>query len=157
MALKVYTAQQGLEKGRAYCAYQERSHSEVRNKLYQWGLHKNEVELVLTYLIEEGMLNEERFARTFARGKFRLKQWGRIKIGLALKQKGVSNYAIQAGLSEIDEDEYLKTLKKIIRKKTTAWKTLAPLPLKYKVFQYCLGRGYEKGLITSALQMDDTD
>src|ERR1051325_741378 len=94
-----------------YCAYQERSHKEVRNKLYEYGLHKNEVEELVTRLITEGFLNEERFAKAFAGGKFRIKKWGRNKIVYELEALGVTPRCVRAGLKEIDESEYRKTLR----------------------------------------------
>ena len=76
-------------KALKYCAYQERSQQEVRDKLYSWGLHRNEVENIIVDLISEGYLKEERFAIAFSGGKFRMKKWGKIKIKLALKAKKV--------------------------------------------------------------------
>ena len=90
-----------LEKARKYCTYQERSQQEVRDKLYEWGLHRNEVELGIATLVSENYLNEQRFAIAYAGGKFRMKGWGRIKIKLALKQKKVSDYCIRKALDEI--------------------------------------------------------
>ncbi len=83
-----------------YCAYQERCQQEVRSKLYQYGLYKNQVEETLAWLITEGYLNEERFAKTFAGGKFRVKKWGKLKIEQALKQKQLSSYCIRKGMAE---------------------------------------------------------
>jgi regulatory protein len=80
-----------------YCAYQERCHSEVRSKLLEIGMRGTELEEVIAMLIQEGFLNEERFARLYARSKFRQVQWGRVKIELALKQKQVSDYCIRKG------------------------------------------------------------
>src|ERR1700709_658618 len=96
MAFKKYlTREQALQKARHYCGYQERCHSEVKEKLYSLGLHKQQVEECLSQLIEENYLNEERFAQQFAGGKFRMKQWGRVKIKYELKQKQVSEYCIK--------------------------------------------------------------
>jgi len=89
-----FTPQQALPKAKNYCAYQERCHSEVKDKLYGFGLNKNETEQIISTLIEENYLNEERFAISFAGGHFRIKNWGRIKIKIALKQKKVSDYCI---------------------------------------------------------------
>jgi len=118
---KRLTKEQALQKLRHYCAYQERCHAEVKEKLYAFGLHKQEVEESIMQLIEENYLNEERFARQFAGGKFRMKQWGRIKIKEALKQKRVSDYCIRKALQEIDEEQYQATLTKLAAKK---WKSI---------------------------------
>src|SRR4249919_2672470 len=91
-----------LQKAKHYCAYQERCHSEVRDKLYSFGLHRNEVEPLLTQLIEENFLNEERFAIAYAGGKFRIKNWGKEKIKYALKQNKVSEYCIHKALAAIN-------------------------------------------------------
>src|SRR6476661_8147393 len=110
---KTLSKEQALQKAKHYCGYQERSHFEAKEKLYSFGLHKQDVELVLSQLIEENYLNEERFAVRFASGKFSLKHWGRIKIKYELKQKQVSEYCIKAALEEIDEEEYKNSLMKL--------------------------------------------
>lgn len=130
--VKVYTISQGLEKLRRYCAYQERAQGEVRQKAYELGLRENEIEQVLTQLIIEDFVNDERFARAYARGKFRIKQWGRIKIKLGLKSKNISDPCIRRGLSEIDEEEYLKVMGELIEKKGN---------------MYAVSRGFEKELV----------
>ena len=89
-----------------YCQYQERCHSEVRNKLYELGCNKDDVEQHIIDLIETGILNEERFAKAYAGGKFRMKQWGREKIRQQLKFRKISEYCIRKGLAEIDGNEY---------------------------------------------------
>src|SRR4051812_48736893 len=98
-----------LQKAKHYCAYQERCHSEVRDKLYSFKLYKNEVEQLLTQLIEEDYLNEERFAIAYAGGHFRIKNWGKEKIKYALKQKRVSDYCIRKALASISNTDYNKT------------------------------------------------
>src|SRR5210317_1954505 len=89
-----------------FCAYQERTQQEVRDRLYALGLHRDEVENVLTELITEDFVNEERYAKAFAGGRFRMKQWGRRKIEYALKQKNISSYCIEKGLEEIPDHDY---------------------------------------------------
>src|SRR6185503_9223406 len=98
-----------LNKARKYCAFQERSQQEVRDKLYEWGLHKADVEHAIAQLVTENYLNEQRFAIAYAGGKFRMKEWGRIKIERALKMKKVSDYCIRKALGEIGEREYKTT------------------------------------------------
>lgn len=131
-----------------YCNYQERSHKEVRNRLYESGCKTPEVEQLISELIEAGLLNEERYARSIARGKFQLKKWGRNKIIQSLKQQQVSAYCIRKALTEIDPDEYLNTLAKLAAKK---WQELkserGPLIKKAKLFRYLLQKGYEHDLI----------
>jgi len=136
-----------LEKARKYCAYQERSQQEVRDKLYDWGLHRNEVEQCIAELVSENYLNEQRFAIAYAGGKFRIKEWGRIKIKLALKQKKVSDYCIRKALEEISNKDYRKTLGKLLLKKNKEVKESNPLKKKYKVAQYAISRGFEPEMV----------
>jgi regulatory protein len=100
-----------------YCAYQERCHQEVKNKLYELGCNTDTVNDVMVKLIETGFLNEERFAKAFAGGKFRTKKWGRLKIIRELKSRKISDYCIKSGLREIDEDIYIQTMQDLILKK----------------------------------------
>lgn len=141
------TAEEALQKLKHYCAYQERCHQEVRDKLYSLGLHAKDVDALIAQLIEENYLSEERFAIQYAGGKFRLKQWGRIKIKYALKQKQISEYIIRKALTQIDPDEYMQTLHKLGEAK---WKTLSSeknmLNRKRKMQSYLLQKGYESDL-----------
>jgi len=138
-------------KAKDYCSYQERSHAEIIKKLYSLGARKTEVEQVITWLIEENYLNEERFALQFARGKFNLKKWGRIKIKQALKQKGVSSYNINLALDKIDENTYIKTLEKLANKKFASLKAGTLMIKKMKTIQYLLQKGYERPVIQQAI------
>ncbi len=113
--------EKALQKLKQYCGYQERSHTEVKQKLYSLGLFKKESEEVISALIEEGYLNEERFAIQFASGKFRIKGWGKQKILHGLKQKGVSPYCIRKALDSIDQTEYGKSF---LRKANKKWGSL---------------------------------
>ena len=147
------TKEQALQKLRHYCAYQERCHMEVREKLYSLGLHKTEVEDSIASLIEENYLNEERFARQFAGGKFRMKQWGRVKIKSALKQRQVSDYCIKKALQEIDEDAYGKTLEKVAEEKWRTLKGEANVFLKKrKLRDFLLQRGFEMDLVNDIIK-----
>lgn len=131
-----------------YCEYQERCHSEVRNKLYELGCYKEEVEQELTGLIEIGVLNEERFARAFARGRFRLKQWGREKIKQELKIKKVSDYCIKQAFKEIDADEYDRVLRKLADKKyAEVKKERSKNVQKMKLYRYLVQKGYERDIV----------
>src|SRR5436190_15104498 len=110
---KQLTKEQALQKLKHYCAYQERCHSEVKEKLYQLGIWEKNHDEIIAALIQENYLNEERFALAFAGGKFRISQWGREKIKQALKQRQVSDYCIRKALKEVDERTYQKTLEKL--------------------------------------------
>jgi regulatory protein len=154
MQRKQLTKEQALQKARHYCAYQERSHFEVREKLYSLGLHKNEVEDSLATLIEENCLNEERFATQFAGGKFRMKQWGRVKIKYELKQKRISEYCISKAIDSIDETQYLATLEKIAKKK---WDSIRGGGVNQfvkmsKTTNYLLQHGFESTLAKQIIQ-----
>jgi regulatory protein len=131
-----------------YCKYQERCHQEVRNKLYELGCTTPEVERQLARLIEANALNEERFARAFAGGKFRMKQWGREKIKQQLKLRKISDYCIRKAMAEIDEEDYDKTLRKLAYKKMDEIRgDRSPLSRKSKLYRYLLQKGYERDLV----------
>jgi regulatory protein len=139
---------QALEKLKSYCAYQERSHQEVRTKLLSLEVYGDELEEIIGALIEENFLNEERYAAAIVRGKFRYKQWGRIKIKQALKFQKISTYCIQKAMKEIEDDEYQKTLLHLAEKK---WESLHSEKNKFtkmaKLRNYLLQKGYETDLI----------
>lgn len=134
-----------------YCRYQERCHKEVRNKLYELGCTTPDVEAYLSALIEAGLLNEERYARTYARGKFRMLHWGRVKIISQLQFSQVSPYCIKKGLQEIDEEEYLSVLQRLAKRK---WDELRKVPNAHtrrsKVQYYLRQKGFENDLIMEA-------
>jgi len=146
------TREQALQKLKHYCAYQERCHQEVKEKLYSLEMHKPDVELIMSQLIEENYMNEERFAIQYAGSKFRMKHWGRVKIKHALKQKQVSEYCIRKALGQIDADDYAKTLEKLGAAK---WKLLADekniFVKKRKMQDFLLQKGYESDLIKDVL------
>jgi regulatory protein len=141
------------QKIKHYCGYQERSHAETRDKLYGFGLYKQEVEELLSRLIEENYLNEERYAIAFAGGKFRMKQWGRVKIKYELQQKRVSIYCIKKALAAIDEAEYEKALEQLAANKLLLLKgEKNHFIKKTKLRNYLLQKGYEPNLIIGLLQ-----
>lgn len=143
------TKEMALLKIKQYCTYQERCHAEVKEKLYSFGLFKKQVEEIIAQLIEENYLNEERYAIQFAGGKFRMKQWGRVKIKYALKQKQVSDYCIKKALKQIAENEYNRTLHKLAQQKLKALANEKKvLHKKRKLYQYLLQKGYENDLVT---------
>ncbi|MGN6297277.1 MAG: regulatory protein RecX [Ginsengibacter sp.] len=151
--MQVFTPEQSLPKIKQYCAYQERCHMEVREKLYSFGLHKNDVDEIISTLITENYLNEERFAIHFAGGKFRMKQWGKIKIKQALKQKQVSEYCIRKALKEIDNNEYRQTFFKLAEQKLKTLKQEKNIFIKKRKLQdFLMQKGYEREMITDAIK-----
>jgi regulatory protein len=126
-----------------YCAYQERAHSEVKQKLYSYNLFRDEVEEILAWLITENYLNEERYATTVAGGKFRIKKWGRLKISQYLKQKDVSTYSIDKALGEINQEMYQRTMNDLILQKKDQTKAANIYELRHKVARHLIGKGYE--------------
>lgn len=142
--------EKALQKIKHYCAYQERNHRETKEKLYSFGLYKNEVEQLLSQLVEENYLNEERFAIAFAGGRFRIKQWGRVKIKYELKQKNVSEYCIKIALKAIEEKDYQKKLHQLAEAKLKILKSEKNSFIKKrKLQQYLLQKGFESSLISS--------
>lgn len=150
--MKKLTLQQAREKIHRYCAYQERCHKEVRNKLYELGVFSNDVDEILSSLIVEGFLNEERFAKTYSGGKFRIKKWGRLKIVNALEKKAVSKNCIKSGLKEIDEDDYLETLKALLLQKSLLLDNDNPFVKRDKLSKYLIQKGYEPDLVWGAIK-----
>jgi regulatory protein len=134
-----------------YCAFQERCHKEVRYKLIEHAIYGDLLEEIISDLISNNFLDEERFARTFARGKFRMKQWGRNKIKQELKIRDVSPYSIKAAMTEIDGDEYWSVLSHLLDKKerTTSFKN--EFDKKKKLTDYALSKGYEYELIAEVI------
>lgn len=153
MYTKKLTKEQALQKLKHYCAYQERSHSEVKEKLNNLGVWKKDQDIIIAQLIEEGYLNEERFAIAFAGGKFRIKRWGRVKISYELKQKQVSAYNIKKALNQIDESDYLNTLQKLHKER---WNSLKEekdkLTRLAKTRNYLLQKGYEAEIVKEVMK-----
>ncbi len=141
----------GLIKAAAFCAYQERTQQEVRQRLSEWGYYGDEAEEIIAELIGQNYLNEERFAKAFAGGKFRVKHWGRRKIEQELKARGLSKYNIQQAMKEIDDDPYRQTLRDLIDKKREQINDDNPLVIKQKLVRFALSKGYESDLIWQML------
>ncbi|WDF70355.1 regulatory protein RecX [Sphingobacterium oryzagri] len=144
---KTYTPLQAKQKAESYCAYQERAQQEVRDKLYSWGLHQDEVENIIAQLIEDNFLNEERFAKAYVLGKFRMKGWGKIKIKMHLKAKRVSEPLIRIALREIITEEYEEMLDKIIEKRIKTPTNKITRIERQKLFNYLLSKGFEADII----------
>lgn len=145
------TRDQALTRMQKYCTYQDRCHAEVRRKLIDLGVYGDDLEEVMAELISDNFLNEERFARSFARGKFRMKSWGRVRIMSELRARQVSEYCMRKALEEIPEDEYFTTANRVILQRLGAETELNPFKRKAKVAAYAVRRGYELELIWKIL------
>lgn len=150
--LKNFSENEALVKIQRHCAYQERSHHEVKEKLYSMGLFKESVEKILAELIESDYLNEERFALAYAGGKFRMKQWGRMKIREGLMQKKVSAYCLKKALASIPEEDYVHTVQKLAEKKWQSLNKKSILEKKAALYQYLFSKGFEKEYIYAQLE-----
>jgi regulatory protein len=140
------TVEQAYVKIRHYCDFQERTHQEVKMKLRGYGIAWTDIDILASKLIEEGFLNEERFAAAFVGGRFRIKKWGRKKIELELKKKQVSDTNIKKALrEEISQDDYEKTILYIIEKKWNSIKpsTSSEYDKQAKTRAYLFQRGFE--------------
>ena len=152
--MKKYISQQeALILLQKYCAFQERCHSEVRTKLLSLGIYGELLEEIIGQLIEDDFLNELRFAKTYARGKFRMKAWGRIKIIHSLKKKGITDYCIKEAMKEINPEDYKESLHVILTQQLEKFPDLSPFERKSKAFRYALSRGYESGIIEELLYL----
>jgi regulatory protein len=145
------TPQQALLKAASFCAYQERCHEEVKEKLNEWGVWGIDADEIILQLIQQNYLNEERFAKAFAGGKFRTKKWGRVKIRLELKARKVSDFCIASGMKEIDPERYEKTLKELAEEKYVSLKDKNSLVKKNKTATYLIGKGYEADMVWGCL------
>ncbi len=151
-ANKSYTPKAAFPKAMRFCAYQERSYRQVREKLYEWGLCSDDVENMLTRLANDNFLNEERFAKAFVSGKFRQNKWGRNKIKQGLKQEDISAFCTKKGLAEIDADEYDALLQKLVEQKWTSCLDKNIFSKKQKVYNYMISKGFEGDLVLDLLQ-----
>ncbi len=145
------TKTEALIRLQKYCAYQDRCHQEVRNKLIQLKVFGDELEEVIADLIQDNFLNEERFARSYARGKFRFKKWGKRKILGELKRRKISEYCIKKAFTEIDDEEYMEVLYKVLEKKIDSTNGKNKYEIKQKVVNYAIQRGFETFLIWPAM------
>ena len=155
--MKTYSVHEALEKLRHYCAYQERCHKEVKDKLYSMQMIPDAVEQITGTLVAENYLNESRFAQQFAHGKFSIKHWGKLRITRELKARTISDYDIRKALLTIDEQAYLEKISSISSKK---WQQLAGNSLqvrKQKLYQYLAYRGWETHLIYAEIDALSTN
>jgi regulatory protein len=149
---KTYTVSEALLKAASYCAYQERTQQEVREKLFSYGLNPEEVEDLIVRLCAEKMIDEERFAAAYVRGKYGIKRWGRRKILQGLKGKRISDYCIKKGMKEIDPEVYWENLLHLLAKKMRTEKETNPFSRKQKILYFLQSKGYETDLIQDAIQ-----
>ncbi len=148
---KYLSTADALVKMQRFCAYQERCHSEVRSKLLELGIYGDDLEEIIAALITDNFLNEERFARAFARGKFRIKQWGKNRIRIELSRRDISDYCIRKAMEEIEEPEYRAALQSLLEKKAASLKTDDDFIVKNTVAQYAMQRGFEAELVWEML------
>jgi regulatory protein len=141
-----------LMKAEHYCAYQERAQQEIRNKLYEWGLHAADVENIISELITTNFLNEERFAMSYVSGKFNIKKWGKIKIKQGLKLRKVPDRMITKALNSINYDDYLQVIQAAAEKKLRTITEKDSYKRKQKLMTYLMGKGFESDLILSVLK-----
>ena len=141
-----------LQKMQAFCAYQERCHSEVKTKLIALGIYGDAIDEIIIELIQDNFLNEERFAKAFAHGKSNIKNWGKIRIKQELKLRKISEYCIRKALEEISDEDYRARLKGLIIKKNKLLTETNDFQRNQKIFHYALQKGYESELISATLQ-----
>lgn len=149
---KSYTPREARVKIAKYCAYQERCHQEVRDKLYSFGLISEDVEEIIFDLIQQDLINEERFTIAFVRGKFNYKKWGRNKITQELKQRKISEYCIKKGLAEINENTYVDTLENLLHKKLKSLSGIKSYQKNYKAVQFVIAKGFESEIAWSVIK-----
>ncbi|WP_247237319.1 regulatory protein RecX [Telluribacter sp. SYSU D00476] len=143
-----------LQKAASYCAYQERTQDEVRKRLQKWGVWGEEADEIIAELISMNYLSEERFAKTYAGGKFRVKNWGRLKIKQELSRRGLTDYNIRQGMAEINDEAYATALDELLSKKLIALRRTEtdPLKLKQKLVRFAIGKGYESDLVWRTIE-----
>ncbi|SNR55367.1 regulatory protein [Lutibacter agarilyticus] len=144
---KTYTVEEATRALENYCAYQERCHKEVEQKLYDLKMIPEAKEHILLHLMQHNFLNEERYAKSFVRGKFTIKKWGKIKIINELKFRNISAYNIKTALKEINEDDYYTTLKTIAIKKEALIKESNSFKKRNKLSTFLISKGYENTLV----------
>jgi len=147
-----YTLEEAKRSMERYCVYQDRCHQEIEKKLKGMRMIPEACEVILLHLMEHDFLNEERFARSFARGKFRIKQWGRRRIERELKQRDISAYNVKAGLSEITPEAYEKTFLEVSRKRFNGIREPDQYKKRKKVADYLLRKGFESHKVYEVLK-----
>jgi len=144
---KTYTIDEALLKLQNYCAYQERCHQEVRQKLLGMRMIPNAIDIIIVRLLEHNFLNEERFAKTFVSGKFRIKKWGKYRLTFELKKKDISKHNINLAISQIPSNEYIEVFSELAEKKANSIMEKDKWNKKKKLVDYLLYRGWESHLV----------
>lgn len=152
MLNKRITKEEAIQKIKHYCNYQERSHHEAKEKLFSYGLYKSLVDEILSLMIEEDYLNEERFAKKYVSGRFKINRWGRIKIEQGLKQRQVSAYNIRTALKQINEEDYQNLLKRLALTKWNQLKGEQYVRRESKTQNYLLQKGFESSNVYSVVK-----
>ncbi len=147
-----YTLEEAKRSMEGYCVYQDRCHQEIERKLREMKMIPQAWEIILLHLMEHDFLNEERFARSFARGKFRIKQWGRRRIEMELKRRDISAYNINAGLSEISYEEYEDVFAEVSKKRFESVRESNVLKKRKKVADFLLRKGFESNKVYEVLR-----
>ena len=145
--MKTHSVSEALNKLRRYCAYQERCHIEVKDKLQNMGMIAEAIDQIIGTLVSENYLNETRFAQQFARGKFAIKHWGNMRITRELKARAVSAYDIKKALATIEPEAYAQKIKELSTKRWEQLDGQKPQVRKQKLYQYLAYRGWETDLI----------
>lgn len=151
MKKQVTSIEEVKRKLEHFCVYQDRCHKEVEKKLAEYHLIPEAKEVILLHLFEHDFLNEERFAKSFARGKFRIKKWGKQRITRELKLRDISTYNIKTALKEIEEEDYIASLYELIEKKNQQVTEENLFKRKKKVIDFLRYRGYETELVFKAV------
>jgi len=149
---KAYSLKEATKKLESYCAYQERCHREVVNKLRDMRMIPEAINHIVVHLIDENFLNEERFAQSFARGKFNIKKWGKNRITNELKQRNISTYNIKIALREIDAQAYSKTFDELAEKRLNQLTEKNLQKRRKKLSDYLLYRGWENHLVYAKIK-----
>jgi regulatory protein len=144
---KTYTVQEATRKLEHYCAYQERCHQEVRRKLESMDMIPEAIDVIIVHLLEHNFLNEERFAKTFVRGKFKIKAWGRCRLTYELKKKDIGKVNINQALAEIEDAEYIEVFNNLAEKKANSITETNKYKKRRKLIDYLLYRGWETHLV----------
>ena len=151
MYKKRLTKEQALQKLRFYCRYQQRCQSELKEKLFELGINKKNHHELMSELVKENCVSDERFAMAFASGRFKMKQWGRKKIQKGLNEKRVGNEIAQKALEQINKKEYMTVLNKLAKERYASLKHEQYLVRKKKTMDYLIQKGYEVDLIKDAI------
>ena len=151
MMYKSYTVEEAQRKMEHYCAYQERCHDEVIQKLKSLNMIPQAIDVIVVHLLDNNFLNEERFACSFARGKFRIKHWGKRRITNELKARNISTYNINRALKEISDKEYNETFHMIADKQWENTTETNVFRKKKKVMDFLLRKGYESNIVQEKL------